>query len=83
MCPLFGLEGHVVTLGHMQIIAYNCTEDSQYAQYWDFSGLHHFFQQMASKEEFQAFFDKILPFIIRVSVSILLVHQRKLKQVSS
>jgi hypothetical protein len=49
-----------------QIIAYNCTEDSKYAQYWDFSALHYFFQQLATKEEFDTFFDTTLPFIIRV-----------------
>ncbi|ELR17423.1 poly(adpribose) glycohydrolase, putative [Acanthamoeba castellanii str. Neff] len=50
------------------IIAYNCTEDSKYAQYWDFSALHYFFQQLATKEEFDTFFDTTLPFIIRLAL---------------
>jgi len=53
-------------LYHPKMIAYNCTEDSQYAQYWDFTGIHYFFQQLAAKEEFDSFFNSTLPFIVKV-----------------
>eukprot|EP00005_Dracoamoeba_jomungandri_P002411 CAMPEP_0174250514 /NCGR_PEP_ID=MMETSP0439-20130205/663_1 /TAXON_ID=0 /ORGANISM="Stereomyxa ramosa, Strain Chinc5" /LENGTH=517 /DNA_ID=CAMNT_0015330605 /DNA_START=591 /DNA_END=2144 /DNA_ORIENTATION=- len=52
------------------VIAYNCTKGNNYAQYWDFSGLHDFFNSHATQEETDQFFNQTLPYIIKTALQL-------------